>query len=47
MRFAEEKQALMPPEMSGQLLKLSPALFGGYQDRFFHLKNKKIKWFKT
>ena len=33
--------------MSGTLLKYSPSLFKGFQERYFIIQNKKIKWFKN
>jgi hypothetical protein len=36
-----------PQDLSGYLHKWSPALFSGWQERYFKLENKKIKWFKN
>jgi|DEB0MinimDraft_12_1074336.scaffolds.fasta_scaffold74266_1 hypothetical protein len=34
-------------DINGSLSKWSPALFSGWQERYFKLNNKKIKWFKN
>lgn len=37
----------LPKTKSGFLKKKSPSLFGHWQNRFFILKEKKLKWYKT
>ena len=34
-------------ELQGIMWKWSPSLFAGWQERFFTLKNKKLRWFKN
>jgi len=41
------KQPEQLGEMTGQLKKLSPSLFTGWQDRYIVLKDKKMKYFTT
>jgi hypothetical protein len=41
----KETDAMIPVK-TGQLYKYSPALFQGWQERYFTVKDGKIKWFK-
>ena len=46
-KLTESELKAQIKELTGKLYKNSPSMFKGWQERYFTLKDKKIKWFKN
>ena len=46
-KLTQEEMEAQVKDLSGTLFKNSPSMFKGWQERYFVLKDRKIKWYKN